>query len=84
MKNALDGKRIAELRRNLGWEQQHLAEAAGVTASVISHLERNIQPDFKLSVVIAVAKALNVTILSKNSRFLSETIIYQTHNIRRL
>lgn len=59
---AIDGRRITTLREQRGWTQAQLAEAAGVTPSVISRLERNLQADFKLGVVVAVADALGVSL----------------------
>jgi transcriptional regulator with XRE-family HTH domain len=40
--------------------QYELAEAAQINASVISRMERELQADFKLSVVVAIAQALGV------------------------
>ncbi len=58
----LDGSRIAKLRKQKGWEQRQLASIAQVDPSVISRLERGIQEDFKLSIVISVASALEVSV----------------------
>ena len=58
----IDGQRVAELRKQRGWDQYELAEVAGVTSSMISRLERNMQEDYKLSAVLGIARALGVTI----------------------
>ena len=58
----LDNQRITDLRKTKGWEQRDLAHAAKVNPSVISRLERGLQEDFKLSVIFAIASALDVTV----------------------
>lgn len=58
----VDGNIIATLRKQRGWDQTTLAEKAQVDVSVISRLERNLQPDFKFSVVAAVADVLEISI----------------------
>lgn len=62
MQKLIDGGKITRLRELKGWSQQDLAEYSGVDGSVISRLERNIQSDFKVSVIYAVANALDTTI----------------------
>ena len=58
----LNISKIAELRKQKGWDQQTLANQAGVDPSLISRLERGLQGDFKLSVVVSIAKALEVSV----------------------
>jgi len=60
--NLLNNEKITELRKQRGWDQYELAKAADVTPSVISRMERGLQEDFKLSVIVAVAKALGTTV----------------------
>lgn len=57
----INGDKILELRKARGWEQQDLADAANVARSVISRMERNIQSDFQVSVLISVASAFGVS-----------------------
>lgn len=58
----LSGNQIKGLREQRGWEQRELATVAQVHPSVVSRLERNLQEDVKLSVVVAIASALGVTV----------------------
>src|SRR5258708_38169293 len=58
----VNGDKIAELRRQRGWGQRDLAAEAQIDPSVISRLERNLQDDCMLSIVIAIAEALGVTV----------------------
>lgn len=58
----LNIKKITQLRKNRGWEQRELAQAANINPSVISRLERGLQGDFKLSVILGIANALDVQI----------------------
>ena len=58
----LNNKKIKNLREHRGWDQYELADVAKVNASVISRLERGLQTDFKLSVIVAIAQALGVSV----------------------
>lgn len=58
----VNGKKIASLRQNRGWDQKELAAIVGVVPSVISRLESEAQSDYKLSVVARVARALGVSV----------------------
>ena len=62
MTRLIEGEKIATLRIAKKWTQQELAEHSGVNGSVISRLERNLQADFKLSVVLSIANVLETTI----------------------
>jgi transcriptional regulator with XRE-family HTH domain len=55
-------KKIRALRESRGWDQYELAEIANINRSVVSRLERGLQNDFKLSVIISIAEALGVGI----------------------
>lgn len=57
----INGEKILELRKARGWEQQDLADAANVARSVISRMERGIQSDFQVSILVAIATALGVS-----------------------
>lgn len=70
--NLVNGQAIVKLRQQKGWDQKTLAHEAGVDASVLSRLERNMQPDFKLSVLIAIAEALGVSL---------DSLLYSTKNV---
>ncbi len=58
----LNTSKIIELRTKRQWEQKDLAQQAEVATSVISRLEQGLQADFKISVVAAVARALEVSV----------------------
>lgn len=58
----LDTSLITRLRKQKGWEQKDLAAAANVNPAVISRLEKGLQNDFKISVIAAVAVALDVPV----------------------
>lgn len=58
----LDSQKVSRLRREHGWEQKDLAEFADIHPSVISRLERGLQVDFKLSIVLRIARALGTSI----------------------
>lgn len=58
----IKAKKITQLREQRGLNQYELAALAGIAPSVVSRLERDLQGDFKISVLVSVAKALNVSV----------------------
>jgi transcriptional regulator with XRE-family HTH domain len=54
--------RLHELRKAASMTQQALAIAAGLSVSVIQHIERGLIPDPRMSTLRALAKALGVTV----------------------
>jgi transcriptional regulator with XRE-family HTH domain len=62
--SVISGERVAELRKRRGWSQHELARQAGVTAPVISRMERNLQQDYDFFVILGVARSLGVPIES--------------------
>jgi transcriptional regulator with XRE-family HTH domain len=66
----INAERVIELRKQYGWGQRQLAKEAGISHTVISKIESKAQEDIKLSVIVAIANALNVTVdslLDKNA-----------------
>jgi transcriptional regulator with XRE-family HTH domain len=53
---------LRSLREVRGWDQRTLAGHAGVDRSIISRLERGTQQDLKVSILVAIARALDVPI----------------------
>jgi len=62
MESIIDIDRLIAIRGAKGWDQKQLADAASVDKSVISRLERRLQTDCRLSVLLAIAVALEVPI----------------------
>jgi transcriptional regulator with XRE-family HTH domain len=58
----ISGETLRTLRETKGWDQQTFAQHAGVDASVVSRLERGLQTDLKVSVLIRLAQALEVSL----------------------
>lgn len=56
------GQRVKELRRTAGMSQSDLAAAMGRSESWVSQVERGVQPVERLSVLQALADALNVPV----------------------
>ncbi|MGW7525684.1 helix-turn-helix domain-containing protein [Streptomyces sp. NPDC054783] len=56
------GQRVKELRRAEGMSQSDLAAAMGRSESWVSQVERGVQPVERLSVLQALADALNVPV----------------------
>ena len=52
---------LRALRAARGWDQQTLAQRAGIDPSVVSRLERGLQEDSRLSVLVALARAFQVS-----------------------
>jgi transcriptional regulator with XRE-family HTH domain len=66
--HVVNGSAIVKLRNQKGMDQKTLAEKAGIHASVLSRLERNLQTDFHISVVVQIADVLEVTVDSLINR----------------
>ncbi len=62
MRNTINAQAIRSMREVKGWDQQSLARAAEIDPSVVSRLEGGHQDDLKASVLVALARALNVPI----------------------
>jgi transcriptional regulator with XRE-family HTH domain len=56
------GQRVKELRRAAGMSQSDLAAAMGRSESWVSQVERGVQPVERLSILQALADALNVSV----------------------
>lgn len=54
------GDRVRELRHTRGWTQEQLAEAAGMHAVQVSHIEHG-RNNAKLSTVVQLARAFGIT-----------------------
>ena len=57
----INGQVLRAAREAKGWNQQTLAQRAGVNKSVVSRLEREMQDDLKVSVLVALATALEIS-----------------------
>lgn len=55
------GKRVRELRLKAGWTQEQLAEAAGITTTYTSDLERGTKVP-SLTVILRVSRAFRVSV----------------------
>jgi transcriptional regulator with XRE-family HTH domain len=53
---------LRSLREVRGWDQTTLAAHAGIDRSIISRLERGSQQDLKVSILVALANALESTV----------------------
>jgi transcriptional regulator with XRE-family HTH domain len=69
----INSKKIRALRESRGWDQYELAAIANINRSVVSRLERGLQTDFKLSVIISIATALGVSVNELLSSYIEET-----------
>ncbi|WML30300.1 helix-turn-helix transcriptional regulator [Neobacillus sp. OS1-32] len=71
------GEKIAEIRKQRGYSLTELAELANISKSYLSNIERNLNKNPSLKVVIKIAKVLKVDLLTllKNGSDL-ETHIY--------
>jgi transcriptional regulator with XRE-family HTH domain len=62
MADIVDSQALKALRDAKGWDQLTLARRAGINPSVVSRLERGLQPDVRASALVALAHALSVPI----------------------
>ena len=56
------GRNVAVMRTERGWSQSELARRSGVSQSFISQLELGTRTQAQASVLVALAKALGVTV----------------------
>lgn len=54
------GARLKAFREHAGLSQQELAVKAGVSVSMVSHIEQGQKKDVKLSTLVTLAEALGV------------------------
>jgi transcriptional regulator with XRE-family HTH domain len=54
--------RVKQLREAAGLSQQALAQAAGLSISVVTQLEQGVKADPRISTVAALARALGVSV----------------------
>jgi transcriptional regulator with XRE-family HTH domain len=57
----LNTEALRALREARGWDQLTLAQRAGVDPSVISRVERGLQDDMRVSVLVALARTFQVS-----------------------
>jgi transcriptional regulator with XRE-family HTH domain len=67
------GERMADLRRLRGFSQRELASAMKRSESWVSHVERDVQPIERLSVLQALARALGVSVRGLRPDALTES-----------
>jgi XRE family transcriptional regulator of biofilm formation len=58
------GEKIAKFRKQRGYNLSELAELANISKSYLSNIERNLNKNPSLEIIIRVATALNVDIVS--------------------
>ena len=67
------GKRVRELRLKAGWTQEQLAEAAGITTTYTSDLERGTKVP-SLTVVLRISRAFRVSVAELLREFTVDTV----------
>lgn len=55
------GKRVRQLRLDAGWTQEQLAEAAGITTTYTSDLERGTKVP-SLTIVLRISRAFRISV----------------------
>jgi transcriptional regulator with XRE-family HTH domain len=58
---AMFGKRLRQLRTDAGWTQEQLAEAAGITTTYTSDLERGTKVP-SLTIVLRISRAFRISV----------------------
>jgi|SRR5690625_4690587 len=54
------GARLRARRRELGWTQEELAERAGLSADIISRVERGARKSYRWSTIVSMSKAMDI------------------------
>jgi len=67
------GKRVRELRLKAGWTQEQLAEAAGITTTYTSDLERGTKVP-SLTIVLRISRAFRISVAELLREFTVETV----------
>jgi transcriptional regulator with XRE-family HTH domain len=67
------GKRLRQLRLKAGWTQEQLAEAAGITTTYTSDLERGTKVP-SLTIVLRISRALRISIADLLRDFTVEAV----------
>ena len=67
------GKRVRELRLKVGWTQEQLAEAAGITTTYTSDLERGTKVP-SLTVLLRISRAFRVSVGELLREFTVDTV----------
>lgn len=67
------GKRVRQLRLDAGWTQEQLAEAAGITTTYTSDLERGTKVP-SLTIVLRISRAFRISVAELLSDFSKEAV----------
>lgn len=67
------GKRVRQLRLAAGWTQEQLAEAAGITTTYTSDLERGTKVP-SLTIVLQISRAFRVSVAELLRDFTMDTV----------
>jgi transcriptional regulator with XRE-family HTH domain len=67
------GKRLRQLRQDAGWTQEQLAEAAGITTTYTSDLERGTKVP-SLTIVLRISRALRIPVTELLRDFTLEAV----------
>lgn len=67
------GKRVRQLRTAAGWTQEQLAEAAGITPTYTSDLERGTKVP-SLTIVLRISRAFHMSVAELLSDFTKEAV----------
>ena len=67
------GKRLRQLRTDAGWTQEQLAEAAGITTTYTSDLERGTKVP-SLTIVLRISRAFRISIAELLRDFTMEAV----------
>ena len=69
----LFGKRVRQLRLDAGWTQEKLAEAAGITTTYTSDLERGTKVP-SLTIILRISRAFRISVAELLADFTKEAI----------
>lgn len=67
------GKRVRQLRLAAGWTQEQLAEAAGITTTYASDLERGTKVP-SLTIVLRISRAFRTSVAELLTDFTKEVV----------